>query len=239
MIVGIEKQALKCFSSIQINNILSFKKPFKMNKILLDHTRFNDTELNIRLASIFKKMNNNATYAMFQSITTALGVIAADYDTALTNAEGRATKDIEFKNKLKQEARLFLTKFAGKIEPVANDMTEEEGKTFIKNTGFTLREAVAAKSSLTFLDVPTNFNVTDDKQRKGWCIGTWDKIEGATAYVLEEIDDKGVIKNTFTASKTSLNIPGTESKVVRNFTLRATKGAIRSDSTEAVGVYVS
>ena len=210
-----------------------------MNKILLDHSRFNDTELNIRLASIYKKMNNNAIYAMFQSVVTALGVIAVDYDTALTDAEGRASKAIELKNKLKNEARLFLTKFAGKIEAVANDMTEEDGKAFIKNTGFTLREAVAPKAALTFLDVPTNFNVVDDKQRKGWCIGTWDKSESATAYVLEEIDDKGVIKNTFTASKTSLNIPGTESKMVRNFTIRATKGAIRSDSSEAVGVFVS
>jgi hypothetical protein len=210
-----------------------------MIKIILDHNRLNDVELNIRLASIFKKMNNNAAYAMFQSIVTALGVLSADFDAALTDAEGRASKAIELKNKLKVEARLFLTKFAGKIEPIANDMTEAEGNAFVKGTGFTLREATAAKPPLTFLAMPTNFNVVDDKQRKGWCIATWDKSEDATSYVLEEVDDKGVIKNTFTASKTSLDIFGTESKVVKNFTIRATKGAIRSDSTETVGVYVS
>ena len=210
-----------------------------MIKILLDHNKLNDVDLNIRLASIFKKMNNNAAYAMFQSLVTALGVISVDFDKALTDAEGRASKAIELKNKLKDEARLFLTKFAGKIEPVANDMTEAEGNAFVKGTGFTLREATPVKAPLTFLAMPTNFNVVDDKQRKGWCIATWDKSEDATSYVLEEVDDKGVIKNTFTASKTSLDIPGTESKVVKNFTIRATKGAIRSDSTEAVGVYVS
>ena len=215
------------------------QKLSKMIKILLDHNRLNDVELNLRLASIFKKMNNNAAYAMFQSLITALGVISLDFDKALTDAEGRATKAIELKNKLKDEARLFLTKFAGKIEPIANDMPEEDGKTFVKGTGFTLKEAPIAKPALTFLEVPTNFTVTDDKQRKGWCIGTWDKSEEATSYLLEEVDDKGAIKNTFTASKTSLNIPGTESKVVRNFTIRAIKGAIRSDSTEAAGVYVS
>ena len=210
-----------------------------MIKILLDHNQLNEVELNLRLASIFKKMNNNAVYAMFQSLVTALGVIASDFDTALTDAEGRASKAIELKNKLKVDARLFLTKFAGKIEPIANDMTEEEGKAFVKNTGFTLREAAAAKSPLTFLAAPTNFSVIDDRLRKGWCIGEWNKSEGATSYVIEEVDDKGVIKNTFTATKTSLDIPGTESKVVRNFTIRATKGPIRSDSTEVVGVYVS
>jgi hypothetical protein len=210
-----------------------------MIKIRLDHNQLNEVELNLRLASIFKKMNNNAVYAVFQSLVTALGVISVDFDAALTDAEGRASKAIELKNKLKVEARLFLTKFAGKIESIANDMTEAEGNAFVKGTGFTLREAVAPKAALTFLAVPTNFNVIDDKQRKGWCIGTWDKSEDATSYVLEEIDDKGVIKNTFTASKTSLDIPGTESRVVRNFTIRAIKGAIRSDSTEAVGVFVS
>ncbi len=210
-----------------------------MIKIRLDHNQLNEVDLNTRLASIFKKMNNNAVYAMFQSVVTALGVIAVDFDAALTDAEGRASKAIELKNKLKVEARLFLTKFAGKIEPVANDMTEEAGNAFVKGTGFTLKEATMVKPALTFLAMPTNFNVVDDKQRKGWCIGTWDKSEGATSYVIEEVDDKGVIKNTFTASKTSLNISGTESKVVRNFTIRATKGEIRSDSTEVVGVYVS
>ena len=210
-----------------------------MIKILLDHNKLNEVDLNIRLASIFKKMNNNAAYAMFQSLVTALGVISVDFDKALTDAEGRASKAIELKNKLKDEARLFLTKFAGKIEPVANDMTEAEGNAFVKGTGFTLKEAPMARPALTFLAMPTNFNVVDDKQRKGWCSATWDKSEDATSYVLEEVDDKGVIKNTFTASKTSLDIPGTESKVVKNFTIRATKGAIRSDSTEPVGVYVS
>jgi hypothetical protein len=210
-----------------------------MIKILLDHNKLSDVELNLRLASIVKKMNNNATYAAFQPLVTALSVIADDFDKALTDAEGRATKAIELKNKLKVDARLFLTKFAGKIEPVANDMSEEDGKTFVKNTGFTLREAAIPKPALAFLEVPANFNVTDDKQRKGWCIGTWDKSVDAISYVLEEVDDKGVIKNTFTASKTSLNIPGSESKVVRNFTIRATKGEIRSDSSEVVGVYVS
>ena len=210
-----------------------------MIKIRLDHNQLNEVDLNIRLASIFKKMNNNAVYAMFQSVVTALGVLSADFDAALTDAEGRATKAIELKNKLKDEARLFLTKFAGKIEPVANDMTEIEGNAFVKGTGFTLKETATVKPPLTFLAMPTNFNVVDDKQRKGLCIATWDKSEDATSYVLEEVDDKGIIKNTFTASKTSLDIPGMESKVVRNFILRATKGAIRSDSTEAVGVYVS
>ncbi|MBL7817634.1 MAG: hypothetical protein JNL70_21690 [Saprospiraceae bacterium] len=210
-----------------------------MIKILLDHGKFNETELNLRLASIFKKMNNNPIYAMFQSTVTALGVLSVDFDKALTDAEGRATKAIELKNKLKEEARKFLTKFAGKVEVVANDMPEEEGKAFVKDSGFTLREAPASKPALAFLAVPTNFNVIDDKQRKGWCSATWDKSEGATSYLIEELDDKGAIKNTFTANKTSLNIPGTESKVVKNFTVRATKGEIRSDSSDIVGVYVS
>ncbi|MDQ5930245.1 MAG: hypothetical protein QG594_2032 [Bacteroidota bacterium] len=210
-----------------------------MIKIILDHNRLSDTELNFRLASIFKKMNNNPTYATFQTLVTALGVIAIDFDKALTEAEGRATKDIELKNKLKVDARLFLTKFVGKIEAVANDMPEEDGKIFVKNTGFTLKEAIMPKPPITFLEVPTNFNVIDDKQRKGWCISTWDKSENATFYLIEEVDDKGIIKNTFTASKTSVNISGIESKIVRNFIIRAIKGEIRSDSSDVVSVYVS
>ena len=210
-----------------------------MVKILLDFNRLSDGSFNIRLASIFKKMNNNALYAMFQTLVTALGLIASDYDTALTNAEDRGTTAIKIKNKLKAEAQLFLTKFAGKIESVANDMPEDEGIAFAKGTGFTVQEATA-KVVLTFLAVPTNFSVIDDKQRKGWCIGSWDKSEGAVSYVLEEVDDKGVIKNTYTSTKTTLNIPGTESKVVRNFIVRATgSGSLRSDSTDVVSVFVS
>ena len=210
-----------------------------MVKILLDFNRLNDGDFNIRLASHFKKMNNNATYAMFQSLITALGVIANDYDTALTNAEERGKTVIKIKNKLKADAQMFLTKLAAKIETVANDMPEEEGTTFAKGTSFTVKEATT-KTALTFLEVPTNFSVEDDKNRKGWCTASWDKSAGAVSYVLEEWDAKGTIINTFTSTKTTLNISGTESKVVRNFSVRATgTGSLRSDNTDTVSVFVS
>jgi hypothetical protein len=90
------------------------------------------------------------------------------------------------------------------------------------------------------LTVPTNFTVIDDNQRKGWCIGSWDKSVGATSYVIEESDDKGVLVYTYTSTKTTLNIPGTASKVVRNFIVRATgSGTLRSDNTDIVSVFVS
>jgi hypothetical protein len=106
-------------------------------------------------------------------------------------------------------------------------------------TGFTVQQAVA-KVAVTFLTVPTNFTVIDDNQRKGWCIGSWDKSVGATSYVIEESDDKGVLVYTYTSTKTTLNIPGTASKVVRNFIVRATgSGTLRSDNTDIVSVFVS
>jgi hypothetical protein len=213
-----------------------------MVKILLAHKKLNQVELNAHLVYIFKKMNGNPVYAMFQALIAALGIIATDYDAALFAAEDESIAKRELKNKLNEEAKLFLTKFVKKVEVAANDLpTEEEALAFAKGTGLAVSETstTAAKKPLGFLGVPANFNVVNDTQRKGACLGTWDKSLNAVIYLIEEVDDAGKVLNVYSTTQLSLLIEGTASEVKKTYRLRAGgDGTLMSAYTESISVWV-
>lgn len=208
-----------------------------MVKIILDHNSLSQADLKLRLEYIFKKMNNNALYSVLQQVVMALGALCTPYSDALFVAtEGG---DVELKNKLKAEACLFLTKLAKKIEVIANDFDDkEQGIAFAKGTGFTVQEN-NAKKNLTFLEVPTNFYVADDRKRKGACVLTWDRVVGALTYLIYELDKDGNWQSRGVSKKTTLTIEGTEYEVKKTFRICAAgAGTLVSDYTEPMSVLV-
>jgi hypothetical protein len=216
---------------------LSFKKSWAMIKLILDHNKLSQIELKNRLEYIFKKMNGNAAYTMFQALLAILGVLYTDYDKALFEEDGSQEKR-DTKNKLKAEALIFLSKFARKIEVVANDLpTKEEALAFAKGTGFTVQETTTRKS-VDFLAVPEDFELENDKLRKGGYYSGWKRTKGAISYTLEELDDKGVILNAIHTTSNKL-VLSCEPSVLKNYRLRANgTDTLVSDYTETLTVFV-
>lgn len=208
-----------------------------MVKILLDHTSLSQADLKLRLEYITKKMLNNVTYSALQPAVIPLDALAAPYAEALFVAtEGG---DIEPKNKLKAEICLLMTKLAKKVEVVANDIADaDEALAFAKGTGLTVRENTAKKVA-TFLEVPKDFYVADDKKRKGACLLTWEPVVGALTYLIYELDKDGNWQSRGVSKKTSLLMEGTEYEVKKTFRICAAgAGTLVSDYTEPMSVWV-
>lgn len=211
-----------------------------MVKIILIHNRLNQVELNTHLDYIHKKMKDNPAYTALKTSIAELGVIAAEYDAALFAADDGSDATRDLKNKLNAEAKTFMTKFDRKVEVAANDLSSEEvAIAFVKGTGLTVQEARVAKKPLDFLEIPANFDVVNDPQRKGACSGTWKKTKGAVIYLIEEVDDAGKVLNVYSTTQTYILIEGTASELKKTYRLRASgDGTLMSDYTEAVSVWV-
>ena len=209
-----------------------------MLKILLDHTSLPQNDLRIRAEAIFKKMNNNSDYAFFQGLTAVLGGMIPPYIAALFDMEDGGKTATKNKNKLKDELTLFLTKLAKKIETTANDLSVEAGTTFILGTGFTLQQS-NAKKSLDYLEMPTNFTVVNDSQRKGTLLLKWTRTIGALMYLVEEMDEAGNGQNAGFSNLTSLVLTGYEPDSKKTFRLKAIgSNGMMSDYTDPLSIRV-
>jgi hypothetical protein len=209
-----------------------------MLKILLDHTSLPQNDLRIRAEAIFKKMNNNPDYAFFQDLTTVLGGMIPPYIAALFDMEDGGKTATKNKNKLKDELTLFLTKLAKKIETIANDMPIEAGQAFILATGFTFQQS-NAKKSLDYLDMPTNFTVVNDPQRKGTLLLKWSRTTGALMYLVEVLDEAGNWQNAGFSNLASLVLTGYEPDSKKTFRLKAIgSNGMVSDYTEPLSIRV-
>ena len=209
-----------------------------MLKILLDHNTLSQNDLRIRAEYIFKKMNGNSDYALFQLLVTILGGMIVPYIAALFDMEEGGKTATKIKNKLKDELTLFLTKLAKKIELTANDMPIEEGEAFILGTGFTLQKS-NAKRSLDFLEMPANFTVVNDPQKKGNLLLKWSRTTGALMYLVEELDEAGNWQNAGFSNLTSLVLTGYEPDSKRTFQLKAIgSNGMMSDYTDPLSIRV-
>jgi hypothetical protein len=225
-------------SAYNINTLLYLLKSISMLKILLDHTTLPQNDLRIRAESIFKKMNNQSDYATFQDLTTVLGGMIPPYIAALFDMEEGGKSVTKNKNKLKDELTLFLTKLAKKIETTANDLSIEAGQTFILGTGFTIQKT-NTKKSVDYLEVPTNFTVVNDPQKKGNLLLKWNRATGALMYLVEELDEAGNWQNAGFSNLTSLVVTGYEPDSKKTFRLKAIGSNGRmSDYTDPLSIRV-
>jgi hypothetical protein len=210
-----------------------------MIRILLDFSRLNQVDLRNFAELIFSKMNNNPKYAMFQALIAILGTLTTSYKEALFAEDGSAEKR-DAKKALNAELKEFLTKFAKKIEVVANDLPENERETFARGTGFNIPESgtTTKKAAVEFLEVPTSFKVADD-ERPFAALLTYDRMAGAKTYFAQELNKDGVWNDCGATAQLSLVVEGTESDVKRTFRIRCMNAeGVMSHYSKAVNVWV-
>ncbi len=208
-----------------------------MIKILLDFGKLSQDDFKIRLEYQFKQLNGNATYGVFNAHIATLGTLASAYSDALFAV--KAGGPVELKNQLRTDANLFLAKFANKIEGVANDLaTKEDAVAFIKGAGFNVSEN-NTKVRQNFLETPDDLTVTDEKQRKGACALTWNRVAGALTYSIQVSDKDGNWQDLGVSTQSKFLHQGTDWEVKRTYRVKAIgAGTLMSDYTEAVSVWV-
>jgi hypothetical protein len=209
-----------------------------MLKVLLDHTRLAQNDLRIRAELYFSKMNKNPKYEIFQPLVSLLGVLIVDYTAALLAADDGGATVIKNKNKLKDDLNLFLSKLGKKIESEANDLPTDAGEQFVLDSGYSLGQNNTRKT-LSYLDVPTNFTVINDPQRKGALLLKWNRTTGATMYAVDVLDKDGNWQNVALHSLVNLTLTGYEPDEKVTFRLKAVgANSLTSDYTEPMSIRV-
>lgn len=209
-----------------------------MIKILIDFNRLSHIDTRNFAELIFSKMNNNPKYSIFQAVIAVLGTLAADYKAAIFDEDGTVEKR-KVKNTAQMEIKQFLVKLAKKVEVAANDLPEKERETYAKGTGFNIQEATSVrKSAVDFLEMPSNFKVTND-DRPLAALLTYDRVASAKTYFAQEQDKNGVWHDCGATSRLSLVVDGTESDVKRTFRIKSMNfEGITSGYTNPINVWV-
>jgi hypothetical protein len=210
--------------------------------LVASHTKDTDDELKVRIEYRYQKVFNNPTYPMFQPQAIQMGVFLGDFKTT-SNAvkdNGGGKLLIDIRNKSRNNLSQCIKLFNAEVQVVANRLPHEEAEAFALGTGADLKKAKAtAAKRVTFLDVPQNFTVVDDKDRRGWCMLNWEAVENALTYLIEELDKAGNWQTRGVCSKTTLFLGGTDYEVKKTFRIRAAGlDTLVGDYTEAVSVWV-
>ena len=212
-----------------------------MVKIRNSHRRLRNESLKNRGELHFDKLNGIALYAAYQPQVTYLGTLIPDFRAAIINCKLGGIDRTEAKNKIQDDFMQVLNGLSGKIEADANLLPQSEAEAFIKGTGFELMEAKAPtpKKVITFLEVPTNFKVTDEK-KQGAGLFDWDEKEGAITYLIEVLLQDDFWKVVGVSDTPSTVFSGFPSKGIRVFRIRALgEGNLMSDCSEPVTVWIS
>ena len=212
-----------------------------MVKIRNSHKRLTSEALKNRLELHVNKMDGVAAYAPHQKQVTGLRDLLPVFGAAINDAKLGGTDRTKAKNKIQMEVIQFLDGISRKVEVAANDLSQEEGETFVKNAGFELVEAKTAvsKKAVTFLDAPANFTATDIK-KQGSVRFEWEDNDEADDYLFErqiKDDHWAIVGHSNTSPVIFDGFPSKANSVFRNRALR--KGTLMSDCSDSVTVWVS
>lgn len=192
---------------------------------------------------IFDKMNGVAMYAPYQSEVTRLGGLISDFRTALTNTKLGGKDRTAAKNKVEDEIKSLGFGLIKRFELDTKDMPDEEAKAFVEGAGFevidTKAKMGAAKKVVTFLDVPANFTVTDQK-KLGAALFGWDLDEDAITNAIEVREADGHWSVYAYSDAPLVVLTGFPSGVLQTFRMRGiSTGTVISDYTDTVTVWIS
>ena len=207
------------------------------------HVQDTDEELIVRIDDKYEKMNNNPAYAQFQQQTTQMGDLFKTYKSARINALSIGSTE-SFKTKIKCKDALvqFVKLFNTEIEVAANKLGSDELATaFALGAGTELAKTrnKSNKIAADYLDMPADFYVENDRQRKGAATATFKAVKKALNYAIVEVDDDGKVKNTYYASKSPYSIQCGESEVKKTYQMYAIgTDNVTSERTEAITVWV-
>jgi hypothetical protein len=207
------------------------------------HIKDTDDELVVRIDDKYGKMNNNPVYAQFQPQVTQMGDLFKTYKSARTNALTIGSSETtKLKNKTKDELVQFVKLLNTEIEVAANKLGSDElAEAFATGAGTELTKArgKSNKKAADYLDMPADFYVENDRQRKGAATATFKTVDNAVNYAIIEIGEDGKIKNTYYCTKSPYSIQCGESEVKKTYQMYAIgTNNVTSELTEAFTVWV-
>jgi hypothetical protein len=214
-----------------------------MVKIRNSHRKLKNEPLKNQAELHYAKMNGIALYAPYQSEMTRLGNLIPEFGAALINAKLGGTDRTAVKNKSQDDIIALLDGIIKQLELDTKDMPQELAKAFIEGAGFEIVDAKSktqtVKKQVTFLNMPTNFLVTDEK-KIGAARFTWDMDDDAITYCIETEETDGHWSAIGYSDESGLVLTGFPSKATKNFRLRAiSTGTIVSDYSAIVTVWIS
>ncbi len=192
---------------------------------------------------LFDKMNSVAIYAPYQADVTRLGELLPSFRTALTNAKLGGKDRTAVKNKLEDEIKSIANGIVGRLELDTKDMVFEEAKVFVEGTSLEVidpkAKTAAVKKVVTFLDVPANFTITDQK-KLGAALFGWDLDEDAVTNAIELKGADGHWSVYAYSDTPFVVLTGFPSGTLQTFRMRGiSTGTIVSDYTDPVTVWIS
>ncbi len=214
-----------------------------MVKIRNSHRKLKNELLKNQAELHYAKMNGIVLYAPYQSEITRLNTLIPEFSTALINAKLGGTDRTAIKNKAQDDVITLLDGVIKQLELDTKDMPQELAKVLIEGAGFEIVDAKTrtqtVKKQVTFLNIPANFNVTDEK-KIGAARFVWDMDDDAITYVIEteEADEHWSVVGY--SDESGFVLTGFPSKAAKTFRLRGiSTGTIVSDYTASVTVWIS
>ena len=211
-----------------------------MIKILMSHRQIGQQELKDHAALLIHNMDDNASYAEFQPVITALKSLTDVYDLALKNAKLGGKDRTKAKDKAKDDVDALITKLVKLMEIKVNDMPESEGIDFATKVGFEVAEPKSKnKKVITYLEKPV-LTITQENGRSGVAVLKWLKLTGALTYALEELDANNVWQNGKYCSQTSIELVDLAVGAPKTYRIKGIgEGTLVSPYSEPVTIWIN
>ena len=192
---------------------------------------------------LFDNMDGVAKYASYQSEIKRLGEQILEFRVALTNSKLGGKDRTATKNRVENEVKSTATSIMKRLELDTKEMAFEEAKAFVEGTSLEVidpkAKATVAKKVVTFLEVPANFTVTDQK-KLGAALFSWDEDEDALTNAIELKEADGHWSVYAYSDAPNVMLVGFPSGALQTFRMRGiSTGTIVSDYTDAVTVWIS